>query len=625
MYERILHADSTDAEAYWSLVLCKYGVEYVEDPETKKRIPTCNRTQFTSIFSDVDYQSAISHADSAAKKIYEMEAEQIDKIQKGILEISAQEDPFDIFICYKEKDERGERTPDSVLAQDLYYELTEAGFKVFFARITLESKLGTAYEPYIFAALNSAKVMVVIGTKPEHISAVWVRNEWSRYLALIRQGAKKTLIPAYRDMDPYDLPEEFSHLQALDMSKLGFMQDLVRGIVKLTQGKIDDKTPVDTSASASSSSQMSANNLRLAGDALSGNNWQEAISYANKVLEMDPENPDAWLIKMKATAIQAEKERYQHIRLQEANYCGENAIQYAPEHKKEHFLEQKFTITEEMARGYVQQINYLLGSIDSYFSSALTLANMPPSAMDQLMNAAFLVQQLGDELPFSMGMRNIVSSTYYSLSRYVDALYNHSNYGVFSQHISTLRSYANTLKHRIGVLQQEEKAENQRQKELAEQKAKRQKEINEAFWNAHADAYDKFTHEREHLKELAKNYDYSMAWRDMSLLLSKRIRQLDEILNAPREADGDLSSSEQAFFEDNTWEAKRQELQNKAELSIKEKQAELARLKQELAAQQAIVENNRQLFGSGAKKRKAAQEQIEELESKIYQAERWLK
>ena len=111
----------------------------------------------------------------------------------------------------------------------------------------------------------------------------------------------------------------------------------------------------------------------------------------------------------------------------------------------------------------------------------------------------------------------------------------------------------------------------------------------------------------------------------MSLLLSKRIRQLDEILNAPREADGDLSSSEQAFFEDNTWEAKRQELQNKAELSIKEKQAELARLKQELAAQQAIVENNRQLFGSGAKKRKAAQEQIEELESKIYQAERWLK
>ena len=33
-------------------------------------------------------------------------------------------------------------------------------------------------------------------------------------------------------MSPYDLPEEFSHLQALDMSRLGFMQDLIRGIKK---------------------------------------------------------------------------------------------------------------------------------------------------------------------------------------------------------------------------------------------------------------------------------------------------------------------------------------------------------------------------------------------------------
>ena len=111
-----------------------------------------------------------------------------------------------------------------MLANDLYHQLTQEGFKVFFARITLEDKLGTAYEPYIFAALNSAKVMVVLGTKPEYFNAVWVKNEWSRYLALVKNsGGKKMLIPAYKDMDPYDLPEEFSHLQAQDMGKLGFI------------------------------------------------------------------------------------------------------------------------------------------------------------------------------------------------------------------------------------------------------------------------------------------------------------------------------------------------------------------------------------------------------------------
>lgn len=236
IYEQILSEDRSDSEAYWSIILCRYGIEYVEDPATRRRIPTINRAQYTSIFSDEDYKSAILYADDAQKVVYEQEAKEIDEIQKGILAVSQAEDPFDIFICYKETDANGRRTPDSVLAAELYNELTREGYRVFFARITLEDKLGQEYEPIIFAALNSAKVMIVLGTKPEHFNAVWVKNEWSRYLSLIRNGAKNVLIPAYRDMDPYDLPEEFSHLQAQDMSKLGFMQDLIHGIKKILSG-----------------------------------------------------------------------------------------------------------------------------------------------------------------------------------------------------------------------------------------------------------------------------------------------------------------------------------------------------------------------------------------------------
>lgn len=233
IYEQILSEDRSDSEAYWSIVLCRYGIEYVEDPATHRRIPTINRAQYTSIFSDEDYKSAVLYADDAQKELYEQEAELIDSIQKGILEVSQSEEPFDVFICYKETDANGRRTQDSVLATELYNELTREGYKVFFSRITLEDKLGQEYEPIIFAALNSAKVMVVLGTRPEHFNAVWVKNEWSRYLSLIRNGARNILIPAYRDMDPYDLPEEFSHLQAQDMSKLGFMQDLTHGIKKM--------------------------------------------------------------------------------------------------------------------------------------------------------------------------------------------------------------------------------------------------------------------------------------------------------------------------------------------------------------------------------------------------------
>lgn len=299
IYEQILNEDNTDAEAYWSLVLCRYGIEYVEDPSTHKRIPTINRAQYTSIFADENYKAALEHAATAQKIVYEQEAKVIDEIQKGILAISEKEEPFDVFICYKESDENGRRTPDSVLANDLYHQLIQEGFKVFFSRITLEDKLGQEYEPYIFAALNSAKVMVVLGTKPDYFKAVWVKNEWARYLALIRSGEKKMLIPAYKDMDPYDLPEEFSHLQAQDMTKLGFMQDLIRGIKKIIgenqpQTVTKETVVVQQGGGVGNSTAL----IKRGNMALEDGEWQKADDFFEEVLNQDAECAEAYLGKL---------------------------------------------------------------------------------------------------------------------------------------------------------------------------------------------------------------------------------------------------------------------------------------------------------------------------------------
>lgn len=299
IYEQILNENQDDAEAYWSVVLCRYGIEYVEDSVSHKRLPTVNRMQYTSVYMDEDYKSAIQYANQEQKAVYEQEARVIDEIQKGILSISEKEEPFDVFICYKETDANGRRTPDSVLAYDLYHQLAQEGLKTFFARVTLEDKLGSAYEPYIFAALNSAKVMVVLGTKPEYFQAVWVKNEWSRYLALIKSGAKKTLVPAYKDMDPYDLPEEFSHLQALDMGKLGFIQDLLRGIKKIIRADERDKEKyIQTSIASSAASQSTAPLLERIYMFLEDGDWDNANKYCEKVLDLEPKNAEAYLGKL---------------------------------------------------------------------------------------------------------------------------------------------------------------------------------------------------------------------------------------------------------------------------------------------------------------------------------------
>lgn len=159
VFESIVAEFPEEAEAYWGLCLCKYGIEYVDDPVTARKIPTCHRTSFESIFEDNNFNMALEYADPLAVSVYREEAKNIDIIQKRILEIVRDEKPFDIFICYKETDENGNRTKDSVLAQDMYETLTEKGYKVFFARITLEDKICQEYEPYIFAALYSSKII----------------------------------------------------------------------------------------------------------------------------------------------------------------------------------------------------------------------------------------------------------------------------------------------------------------------------------------------------------------------------------------------------------------------------------------------------------------------------------
>lgn len=233
IFSQLLAINPQDPELYWDLVLCKYGVSYVCDPKTDRYVPTCNRTHYSSVFNDENYKKALELSTGEKHSLYKSDAVTIDNIQKGIISVSKKEKPFDIFISYKEADAEGNRTKDSVKAQELYEKLTNAGYKVFFSRITLEDKIGSQYEPYIYSALYSSKVMLTVSSSKEYINAPWVRNEWSRYLNMTQKDSSKTLIPLYYDMDKEDLPEEFALLTSIDMSEEGFEQELLRGIKKL--------------------------------------------------------------------------------------------------------------------------------------------------------------------------------------------------------------------------------------------------------------------------------------------------------------------------------------------------------------------------------------------------------
>ena len=354
VYESIVREDDKDAEAHWCCALCRFGIEYVKDPASGEYLPTCHRVSFDSFLEDVDYQAALEHADVVARRQYEQDAERIAQVQRGILSISQKERPFDVFICYKESDEHGNRTVDSTLAQDIYYQLTEQGRRVFFARITLEERAGQEYEPYIFAALHSAKVMVVVGTRPEYLNAVWVKNEWSRYLSLMKNDRKRLLIPCYRDMDPYDLPEQLSVLQSYDMGKIGFIQDLIRGIAKVLDA---DKKPeekviervIEHGAGAAAPGIDSL--MQRVYLFMEDGDFQSADEYLNRVLDIAPNYAPAYAAKT-CTALQFKREGQLKTAtfLYSGNPDWKKALKFADEKQKELYESYERETTERVKK-----------------------------------------------------------------------------------------------------------------------------------------------------------------------------------------------------------------------------------------------------------------------------------
>lgn len=315
LFEKIVEMDETDAEAHWCLALSRHGIEYVDSPSDGRKVPTCHRLNAETILNDYDYQQALEHASLYTKHLYQEQAQEIAEIQKRIFAISQKETPFDVFICFKDTDDTtGQRTQDSVDAQDIYYQLTDLGYKVFFSRVTLETKGGEEYEPYIFSALHSAKVMIVVGSKKEYYEAVWVRNEWSRYLNIIREEkqhsgySSRLLIPCYRNIDAYDLPDELNLFQAYNMSKIGFVQDLVHGIRKVvgspTQTPKEEHPTVpekrDLPDVAPAPITSTAALLERAQMFLDSSAYEKAIEYSERVLDLEPRNGSANMIRLLA-------------------------------------------------------------------------------------------------------------------------------------------------------------------------------------------------------------------------------------------------------------------------------------------------------------------------------------
>lgn len=225
-------------EAIWGIILAKNGICYVNDDLiANKKVPTCNITNDTSLLTDPLYDKLIDFSQGKIKQYYIQEISKIENIRLEILNISSREKPYDVFICYKKTDENKQETPDCQEARKMYTRLRDKGYKVFFAEETLREHAGKEYEPFIYNAINTAKAMIVYGEKLEYFNAVWVKNEWIRYIKKIESNQKQadSLIPCYKNIQPDDLPAPLAKRQALNAVDNDFYENLFNKIESLVK------------------------------------------------------------------------------------------------------------------------------------------------------------------------------------------------------------------------------------------------------------------------------------------------------------------------------------------------------------------------------------------------------
>lgn len=239
LFENIISKEPKNSEAYWGLALSTSGIVYVTDMNENKKVPTCNNITEESFLNNKNVQKAISLAPEEISESYKEQSEYIEKVRIEWLEKARKEPAYDVFLSFKDSDrENGiERTQDSIDAQDLYNALTAEGYKVFFSRISLRDKISEQYEPYIYNAIKTAKVMIVFGEKAEYFSSVWIKNEWTRFKTRIEKGEKhkNSLVVVYKNMNPGDLPAVLKSRQCLNASDITFLSDLTRHIKRVIE------------------------------------------------------------------------------------------------------------------------------------------------------------------------------------------------------------------------------------------------------------------------------------------------------------------------------------------------------------------------------------------------------
>ncbi len=193
----------TNPDGLIGLLLATYKISYELDQKTGSYIPRNHDIQLPpNLDKEQLFKEALkafqSLGDDEAFRHWESLAGKLNQTIKSYNLFIKDAKPCEIFISFKhtieDPNEPGKyiESEDVSYAEAIYQQLLKAGLteqQVFFSKIDNKQYTGD-FEAKIYYKLQTAKQFILVGSSQAYLDSPWVKNEWSRYLLMMKQGQK---------------------------------------------------------------------------------------------------------------------------------------------------------------------------------------------------------------------------------------------------------------------------------------------------------------------------------------------------------------------------------------------------------------------------------------------------
>lgn len=333
-FSKAAELDPREPEAFFGLALATAQVQYLKDEVKDCLQPICYSASEKSFVQDTNYKRALSLATAEQKKEYENKGREIDAIREEFNAFRKQGLKYDCFICVKVSEDGSDRhTEDSFIAAKLYKELKNAGFSPFYSEEEVRGRTGVMYEAMILYALYTSGSMLLVCSDESYLQTKWVKNEYSRFLKMQRdeEKARGSLTIVFKGTPVDRIPGLGGRVQGIDFNSFDalnrvlefvgrFKDKEVRTIKRREYGKakVDKISATRKGVEKRQLSKVAAGEvtisdrakLKVVADCLGRRDFGTASNLADKIIEENPANGEAYLLRFLAAQSCTDEDKF---------------------------------------------------------------------------------------------------------------------------------------------------------------------------------------------------------------------------------------------------------------------------------------------------------------------------